>query len=97
MTDESSDTGKRVQGMVVGGMVWLKYCSCGHPIGVEKTGDLCRFYDSGDRNRPVEACPSCHRLIEEAELEFSEEQAACLARAYRLLRSLAREASQPGE
>ena len=97
MTDELPDTGEHGQGIVSRGLMLLQYCSCGHPIGVETAGDLRRFYDSGDRSRPVETCPSCHCLIEEAGLNFSEEQSACLARVYRLLRIWAQEAEQSKE
>ena len=97
MTDELPDTGEHGQGIERRGMMWHQYCSCGHPIGMEKTGDLCRFYDNWDWNRQVETCPSCLRVIEKAGLDFSEEQAACLARAYRLLRTWAQEAEQSKE
>jgi hypothetical protein len=96
MTDESPDTGKRGQGIVLRGIV-LKYCSCGHPIGVETPSEPCRFYDSGDWNRPVETCPSCHRLIEEAGLDFSEEQRARLGQVYDFLLGLAHKADRPVE
>jgi hypothetical protein len=75
----------------------VKFCSCGYPIGVETTSDPYRFYAGGDWNSPVEACPSCHQLIEADRLDFSEEQAACLASAYRYLRTLARRANQTQE
>ena len=96
MTNELPDTGKRTQGMVGRHMLY-RYCSCGHPIGIEKTSDPHRFYDRWDWNEQVETCPSCGRLIEASELEFSEEQLACLDRVYRRLCSLAREAEQSGE
>jgi hypothetical protein len=96
VTDASSDTGKCIGGMIARGMV-LKYCRCGHPIGIEHPSDPYRFYDSGDWNKQVETCPSCGCVIEAEGLDFSEEQAACLARVYRLLRSWAREAEQSTE
>ena len=92
MKDQTPDTGKRGQGIALRGMV-VKYCSCGHPIGVETTSDPCRFYDSGNWNRQIEACPSCHRVIEEAGLDFSQKQKARLGQVYWLIRSWAREAS----
>ena len=96
MVVKSPDEGKRAKGIVLRGML-LKYCGCGHPIGIETTRDPHRFYDGGDWDCPVEACPSCGRLIEADRLEFSEEQAACLGRAYRYLLGLARASSQTGE
>ena len=97
MTDELSNTGEHGQGIKHRGMMWYQYCSCGHPIGMEKTGDLCRFYDNWDWNRQVETCPSCHCVIEEAGLDFSEEQSACLGRVYDYLVRLAHQADQSKE
>jgi len=62
-----------------------KYCACGHAIGVQESHDSRTFYDDFDWQKPIEVCPSCQEPIDAGKLEFSEEQARALGRAYRLI------------
>ena len=63
----------------------LKYCPCGHSIGVETVCDPPRFYDQHDWNAPVTHCPACNALLTVDMLVYSEEQEEVFAKAYAYL------------
>lgn len=71
-----------------------KYCPCGHPVGVEMATNAPPFYDNFDWDKPIDTCPSCHKLIKASELDFNEEQLDCLQEVCRMLLKWANEGKE---
>lgn len=68
-------------------IMWSIYCvKCGHQIGAQLNSGLLQFFEEGNRQKPISACPACQTPLKGGgDVDFSEKQRATLHSLFRVL------------
>ncbi len=76
------------------GTIEYKYCvECGHKVGLMKHSAPPQFFDEGDRQQPISACPNCNTPLKEADdVDLNDHQRSVLGKVYGILIQVAHEA-----